>query len=426
MLVDVQLKNFKSFTTTTVPLGPLTLLVGANGSGKSNFFDALRFLSFIGSGISIRDAIEGHISAVPSPTTISGIRGGRPEIVNFGAENDAPIFELTAHMRVDSALLTYFIAVNAQTYRVVKEELSSTRHPGPYVYSTQPETGTLVHDPDSPSLSARFYKDTRGLNPKTEFSPNEALLSQFTGRKAASNLNEDVANLVRTELQSLRPLELRPEVLREYSRLGDFEIGEHGENFAAAAWWLDWISRDQDDRNNAAREQREAIKGWLSELTPHKIVDYRVLAAPTEDVIFALTEDRYSQPITARSLSDGTLRFAAFAFIVFGAHGRRTLAIEEFENGINPSRLSLLIQMFEAAKESDPELQVIATTHSPGILAWMSPATLQDAVVIGWNRTDVSSHVVRIRELPGFSEALKNATIGELQSEGWLQYAADM
>ncbi|HEY3866191.1 MAG TPA: AAA family ATPase [Solirubrobacteraceae bacterium] len=425
MILDVQLTNFKSFKKATVPLGPLTLIVGANGSGKSNFFDALRFLSFIGNGVPIRDAIEGHISAVPSPTTVSGIRGGQKEIVNLGVATDTRIFEMRARMRVNSETVTYFIAVDAANYRVVAEELKSSAHPGPYVYSTRPEVGALESDPDSPSIAARYYKETRGLNPKTTFSPHEALLSQFVGRKAASNLNEEVANQVRTELQAVRPLELRPETLREYSRLGNFEIGEHGENFAAAAWLLQAMaSGPSQDKESQA--QSEVIKGWLSELTPHKIADYMALASPTEDVIFALSEDNYRDEISARSLSDGTLRFAAFAFIVFGARGRRTLAIEEFENGINPARLSLLMRMFEEATRSEPALQVIATTHSPGILNWMSSDTLRDAVAIGWDQSAICSHVVRLRDLKGVEEALKTASIGDLQSEGWIQFAADL
>jgi AAA ATPase domain len=38
-------RNYKSIAACDVQLAPLTFLVGANGSGKSNFLDSLRFLS---------------------------------------------------------------------------------------------------------------------------------------------------------------------------------------------------------------------------------------------------------------------------------------------------------------------------------------------------------------------------------------------
>ena len=41
----VVLKNYKRIAACDVQLGPLTFLVGRNGSGKSNFLDALRFVA---------------------------------------------------------------------------------------------------------------------------------------------------------------------------------------------------------------------------------------------------------------------------------------------------------------------------------------------------------------------------------------------
>lgn len=45
LLHRVVLRNYKSFASCDVGLAPLTFVVGANGSGKSNFLDALRFIS---------------------------------------------------------------------------------------------------------------------------------------------------------------------------------------------------------------------------------------------------------------------------------------------------------------------------------------------------------------------------------------------
>ncbi len=45
LITRVVLKNYKSIASCTVPLRPLIFLVGQNGSGKSNFLDALRLVS---------------------------------------------------------------------------------------------------------------------------------------------------------------------------------------------------------------------------------------------------------------------------------------------------------------------------------------------------------------------------------------------
>ncbi|HWN40800.1 MAG TPA: AAA family ATPase [Thermoanaerobaculia bacterium] len=44
-LTTVILENYKSIGRCDVALGPLSFLVGANGSGKSNFLDALTFVA---------------------------------------------------------------------------------------------------------------------------------------------------------------------------------------------------------------------------------------------------------------------------------------------------------------------------------------------------------------------------------------------
>ena len=48
----VILRNYKSIGYCDVSLGQLTYLVGANGSGKSNFLDALHL---------VRDALSGSL-----------------------------------------------------------------------------------------------------------------------------------------------------------------------------------------------------------------------------------------------------------------------------------------------------------------------------------------------------------------------------
>lgn len=48
MLESISLYDFKSFEEVEVELGRLTLVVGANASGKSNLRDALRFLHGVG------------------------------------------------------------------------------------------------------------------------------------------------------------------------------------------------------------------------------------------------------------------------------------------------------------------------------------------------------------------------------------------
>jgi hypothetical protein len=47
MLTEVRLSNFRKVSKQTIPLEPLTLLVGGNNAGKSTVIEALRLVSLV-------------------------------------------------------------------------------------------------------------------------------------------------------------------------------------------------------------------------------------------------------------------------------------------------------------------------------------------------------------------------------------------
>ncbi|GBE73061.1 DNA replication and repair protein RecF [Microcystis aeruginosa NIES-87] len=55
MLTSLTLGNFKSYQEATLSLAPITLLIGANASGKSNALEAIRLLSWLAKGSRLDD-----------------------------------------------------------------------------------------------------------------------------------------------------------------------------------------------------------------------------------------------------------------------------------------------------------------------------------------------------------------------------------
>ena len=68
MLASLRLRNFKNFKDETLRMGPFTVLVGANASGKSNVRDALRFLHGVGRAYRLADIIGGKYGAGGQPS----------------------------------------------------------------------------------------------------------------------------------------------------------------------------------------------------------------------------------------------------------------------------------------------------------------------------------------------------------------------
>src|SRR5690349_21102208 len=72
----VRIRNYRSIAYCDVELKPLTVLVGRNGSGKSNFVDAILF---------VKDALrDGFSEALGKPG-----RGGFQSLRHAGAETGA-------------------------------------------------------------------------------------------------------------------------------------------------------------------------------------------------------------------------------------------------------------------------------------------------------------------------------------------------
>ena len=78
-LSSVRLGAFKSYHAQELNLGPLTLIVGRNASGKSNALDALSLLALLADERDVSDLERGD-------QEVAGIRGGLSGAAPFGEE----------------------------------------------------------------------------------------------------------------------------------------------------------------------------------------------------------------------------------------------------------------------------------------------------------------------------------------------------
>lgn len=108
----VRAKNFKSISACDVQLGPLTYLVGPNGTGKSNFLDILHF---------VKDALEGSLE------NALHLRGGLSEVRRRSGGHPTHFAVRLDFCLPDKRLGYYAFNVGAKPaggFEVQKEELS--------------------------------------------------------------------------------------------------------------------------------------------------------------------------------------------------------------------------------------------------------------------------------------------------------------
>ncbi|HET7499635.1 MAG TPA: ATP-binding protein [Kofleriaceae bacterium] len=139
------------------------------------------------------------------------------------------------------------------------------------------------------------------------------------------------------------------------------------------------------------------------------------------EVMMILVE-RGGRQTSARSASDGTLRFLGELVALLTSPPGTMIVLEEPDVGLHPSRIRLLAELLEQIV-SKRELQVIATTHSPTLLAHLSPEALGHVIAFGRDRETGDTICSRLEDLAHFATLRDAKNIEHLLSTGWLERA---
>jgi predicted ATPase len=210
----------------------------------------------------------------------------------------------------------------------------------------------------------------------------------------------------------MRFLDFSPDAMREPSSPGQRVLGDRGENLSAIL--LD-ITSDE--------AKKAALLGWLRALTPVDVVDLRFHEDLLGRVLVYLVESS-GRETSAQSASDGTLRFLALAAALLSSESGRLFFIEEIDNGLHPTRLHLLLDVIEQATRA-LGCQVIATTHNPQLLAFLSEKAREDAVLLFRREHEDASEAIRVLDLPDVRRVLASQDLGSLLATGWLEDAVE-
>ncbi len=406
MIERIVIENFKSFRRVDLWLGRLNLLVGTNASGKSNFFDALRVLQGIGNGFTLQEVLDGKPRSATSEVW-EAIRGGSARAsLATGPGEDRLAFEVSGRFDEEGGKSwQYRIEFLAREGRLCLEKLSLN---GGEVFDSSP----IQNQPHEPGFEVRYYGGKKGRQPHLRFEKNRPVLIQMArgGNGQWHKAHAEAAEKLARMLADMQRLDPSPALLRGYSLAHEIRrMGERGENFAALVRTL-----------CADPKTKEAYLSWLRELRPHEVDDVGTLSGAVGEPLFMLKEGGREFP--APVLSDGTLRFAAIAAALFQPDLPKVLTIEEIENGIHASRLRQLVELLRS-RASEGTTQIVATTHSPIVLAWLKPEEYAQTFFCKRDEVSGESRICPLNEIPHFQETIRKQPISELFAEGWLEAA---
>ena len=323
-ITRVVLRNYKSIGICDVRLGPLTYLVGANGSGKSNFLDALHL---------VRDALQSSLdNALNERGGLAEVRrrsSGHPN--HFGIRLE---FALPDQRRGHYAF--NIGALPGRGYEVQTEEcVIGGKGSGP---SFRVERGVLKS-----SSEVTFPAVT----------PDRLALVSVSGLA--------VFRPVFDALIAMGFYNLNPKLMREPQKPQDGRLLKPvGENIVSVIGHLERV----------APESMAVIQEYLQIVVPMVHGVERKQIGPLETLQFRQDMAGAKQPWTfmAQNMSDGTLRALGVLTALFQAnrdYAPLLIGIEEPETALHPAASAALR---EALHKASQVTQVIVTSHSPDLL----------------------------------------------------------
>ncbi len=410
MITSLRLVNFKNFADETLRIGPFTVIVGANASGKSNIRDAFRFLHGIGRGYTLAEIMGGKYGS-GGQIVWEPIRGSMKEITRFGKAKFS--FDVTLKLS-GGGFAFYGIEVESDKeggsdFRIGREELRVGNNT---IFTSHPPAPDPVRQQDDEAhLLLRMAKtgSQRKYGNRITVLPNRPALTQLRNANRVIRAHREYARQVSDLLGHFRFLDPTPDLMRKPSFPGQKVLGDSGENLSTV---LQKICADQ--------ERKGIFSEWIRELTPMDVEDFEFPDDPTTGLVQLLIHETNGRRISAYSASDGTLRFLAMLAALLDEDPAQLYVFEEVDNGIHPARLHLLVDLIERQTAKNV-VQVVTTTHSPELLSMVSDKTFRHMSVICRLESTDDAVIRPISGLRNAGELRKSQGLGQLLAGGWME-----
>ncbi|BAZ01162.1 ATPase-like protein [Tolypothrix tenuis PCC 7101] len=340
-LRTAKINNFKSLGNVELDFRDLTILVGANSSGKSNSLEALRFLRSL-----------------------------------LLAQSPPPIDFMDKILRLDTEQISYEIVVEDDTNNKVKYNIAiklEENHPlisreylivnGIEVIDIINGEGT-VNDEDGEN-SQKYISDSDG----------DGLALRTAGNYGNKPLTKKLASYIK----DWKFYDIDPDSVRAYPDL----IVSLSKNISKPRQ----VKNITPSLNPSASKAQEILEYWaINEKDKFHEISQELqnclkislnLVEEREPMITVLEEDGKEIPLS--NMSDGTLRTIAYFILLYQSDIPTLIGIEEPERNFHPG---LLKDVATIIKRLSKKTQVIFTTHSSQLLDCFSPEEISSEISV--------------------------------------------
>ncbi len=410
MLTRIEISGFKSFEDMKIDVSPFMVVLGANGVGKSNLFDAMQLLSLCATSNDLKSAFaqnRGDAEELFRRSSDSSPSGP----MRIAAELLLPLttedpykdtvevphtrvryeLEIALHGSQDGALQRLVVVKESAVPILAKDDRWAPFGSKP---SKQFREAHCKYSRSVPYISmeqengrVQFVIHQDGHGGRKREMP--AVAAEATALSSVTTAGFPTMYALKEELRSWRFLQLDPMGLRKPSQSTDPEtLLPDGRNLARV------LARIRSETTTAARPHGvlNDISADLVQFVPGiSKLEVRNDPNPKEyRVEMTYSNQGANEPFNARVLSDGTLRLLALFTLLHDPRLRGMICFEEPENGIHPQRLGILIgrlrELVSDPQATDPDakeplLQVLLNSHSPVVLSQLRAGKQRDGEV---------------------------------------------
>ena len=418
---SITIKNFKSYKEATLPLAPLTLLIGANASGKSNAIEAFRFLSWVAGGerlSTLKNRVNDSDKIIRG--TVNDLTFSNSKSFNIGFQfSNNFIFDIIVSPSEN------ILKIVAEIFRFQEDTL--------FFYRKKLLNSESLIDIELEKL----IKLDNLLDGRENF-----LIQQFGNHDFAVNFDEDDISILSTQskynlywqplknfkfssLDKFRNSEITiktnlsesfffdfvPTKMRAES-LSEKDLRSNGQNLAGVLHYL-------CEKDRHASDNKTKLLNLIKSLPEQNIIDIKFYVDHRERVEFALIENFGNTPkeFPMDLLSDGTLKVLAIATALLSVSTGSTLVIEEIDNSIHPSRAHDILSLMRQYAE-ERGLKLLLSTHNPALMDAIPDEALADVVFCYRDPQQGDSRLVRLGDLDDYVGLVVQGSLGDLVKRG--------
>lgn len=394
MIKKIVIRNFYSFGEADIPLHPhINILIGINGSGKSNFLKAVRLLKEGVDGVGLKRHILDNLGGFDNIYFKGNTNPGTADKISIEYTLDGNAIAAGHYgFKFTEDILYSITLVKSPSYQNyhISENLRNERG---YVYLDFKNGAGYLNEKVEAELKPR-----QGLIKYSDFDPQELVIKEVSDTNryyAITTVKKAIRDIFVYDYFDTTP---KSNIRKPMLPTSEKRLFPDGTNLPQI---LNTIKI-----NHKASYRK--IADMLNEVNPcFSGFDFNFIGGNIE---LMLEEKGLNSSVHVSNISDGTLRFLCLLSILFNPERGRFVCIDEPEVGLHPD---MILNIANAIKEASEESTLIVSTHSDNFLNYFELENLKVFEKNKLNSSEITSY-----STAQFADWYEAYSIGQMWKQG--------